>query len=395
MNPVERAVRRIDTTQQRHRVPAFVFGVIKKYGDDNGGVLASNLAQSAFVTVFPLLLILVTVLVAVAASAPSLRHEVLKAVTDQFPLIGQQLAGNVHTLKRSSAATLTVGLLILAWGAKGLAQAGLFTMAQVWNLPGPARPGYLPRLGRSALFLGVLGVGVIAGTLLTGLVAYGHNILTTVVLAQLLAALSNVGLYLISFRVLTPKGVPTRNLFAGAVAGGIAWTVLQALAVPVVRHYTHSDSVYGLFATVLVLLAWIYLGAQIAVYAAEVNVVLTRRLWPRTMVQPPLAEADRASMALQALQNQRREEQNVEVTFSDRPLGAPVPAPAQTPRTPEEIAPPARAGDQENEPPARPGNQENEPPARAGDRQDDAREAPASAQTEGNGRASRASRMAG
>jgi YihY family inner membrane protein len=341
MNPVERAVRRIDAAQQRHRVTAFAFGVVKKYGDDNGGVLASNLAQSAFVTVFPLLLILVTVLVTVAASAPSLRHEVLKAVTDQFPLIGSQLTGNVHALKRASVGSLIAGLLVLAWGAKGLAQAGLFTMAQVWNLPGPARPGYVPRLGRSMLFLGVLGVGVIASTLLTGLDAYGHNVIITVVLAQVLAALANVGLYLISFRVLTPKGVPTRNLIAGAVTGGVAWTVLQALAVPVVRHYTHSDSVYGLFAVVLVLLAWIYLGVEIAVYAAEVNVVLTRRLWPRTIVQPPLAEADRASMALQALQNQRREEQHVRVTFTDRPPGAA----SQTPRTPDDVAPPARAGD--------------------------------------------------
>jgi hypothetical protein len=123
-----------------------------------------------------------------------------------------------------------------------------------------ARPGYVPRLGRSMLFLGVLGVGVIASTLLTGLVAYGHTVVVTVALAQVLATLANVGLYLISFRVLTPKGVPTRNLASGAAAGGIAWTALQALAAVVVRHYLHSDSVYGLFATVLVLLAWIYLG---------------------------------------------------------------------------------------------------------------------------------------
>ena len=348
MNPIERAVRRVDRAQQRHRVPAFIFAVVKKYGDDNGGVLAANLTQSAFVTVFPLLLILVTVLVAVASGAPSVRHEVLKAVSDQFPFIGEKLTGNVHALKRSSVASLTVGLLVLAWGAKGLAQAGLFTMAQVWNLPGPARPGYLPRLGRSVLFLGVLGVGVIASTLLTGLIAYGHNVVLTVVGAQILAALANVALYLISFRVLTPKGIPARNLVVGAAAGGIAWTVLQALAAVVVAHYLHSDSVYGLFATVLVLLAWIYLGAQIAVYAAEVNVVLIRRLWPRTIVQPPLAEADRASMALQALQNQRREEQRVRVTFTDRPPG--VGAPPQTPRVPEEITPPRPATGRENGP---------------------------------------------
>ena len=98
----------------------------------------------------------------------------------------------------------------------------------------------------------------------------------------------------------------------------------------------------------LVLVTWIYLGVQVTVYAAEVNVVLTRHLWPRTIVQPPLAEADRASMALQALQNQRREEQAVEVSFTDRPPGAP--APAQTPRTPEEVVPPGRNGGQEDRP---------------------------------------------
>jgi len=116
----------------------------------------------------------------------------------------------------------------------------------------------------------------------------------------------------------------------------------------IVHHDLRTASAYGIFATVLVLVTWIYLGVQVTVYAAEVNVVLTRHLWPRTIVQPPLAEADRASMALQALQNQRREEQAVEVSFTDRPPGAP--APAQTPRTPEEVVPPARNGGQEDRP---------------------------------------------
>ena len=40
MNPVEKAIRKLDATQQRYRPTAFVFGVVKKYGDDNGGALA-------------------------------------------------------------------------------------------------------------------------------------------------------------------------------------------------------------------------------------------------------------------------------------------------------------------------------------------------------------------
>ena len=81
MNPVERAIRSVDATQRRFTPTAFVFGVIKKYGDDNGGVLASNLAYSAFVSVFPLLLILTTILGLVASVNPSVRSHVLDAVS--------------------------------------------------------------------------------------------------------------------------------------------------------------------------------------------------------------------------------------------------------------------------------------------------------------------------
>src|SRR5579863_5734083 len=128
MNPVERAIRRVDTAQQRHRVPAFIFGVIKKYGDDNGGVLAANMAQSAFVSVFPLLLIVVTVLFQIAASSPALHDQVLDAINTQFPAIGSTLVGQINALHRATVARVVIGLLILVWGATRLAQAGLFTM---------------------------------------------------------------------------------------------------------------------------------------------------------------------------------------------------------------------------------------------------------------------------
>lgn len=342
MNLVERGIRRIDRAQQRHKASAFAFGVVKKYGDDNAGTLASSLAHSAFVAMFPLLLILVTLLGLAASADPSLKRNVLNAVAGQFPLIGKQLAGNVHALRRSSVIGLAVGLLGLIWGATGLAQAGLFTMAQVWNLPGPARPGYVQRLGRAMLFLGVLGVGVIVTTLLASLDTYGHHAVAIVVLAEMLAIAANCGLFFISFRVLTPKGVPGRALCPGAVVGGIAWTLLQVIGTYLVHHYLRNDSAYGVFATVLGLFAWLYLAVQVAVYAAEVNVVLVRRLWPRSIVQPPLTEADRAAIAAQALQNQRREEQQITVTFSDRPDGAR--AARGTPQTPEEISPPAQHG---------------------------------------------------
>jgi YihY family inner membrane protein len=340
MNPVERTIRRIDATQRRFTPTAFVFGVIKKYGDDNGGVLVSNLAYSAFVSLFPLLLVLVTILGLIASIDATFKMDVLNAVAGQVPLIGNQLTGNVHQLKRSSVIGLIVGVAGLIWGSAGLAQAGLFTMEQVWNLPGPARPGYAQRLGRAGLFLCLLGGGVIVTTGLASLTTYLHSGLAFKIPLELLTAAFNVGMYIGAFRALTPKGVPTRSLLPGAVTGGILWTVLQVLGTWLIHHYLHSDTVYGVFGTVLGLLAWIYIAVEITVYSAEINVVLNRRLWPRAIVQPPLTEADRSSMALQALQNQRRPEQHITVTFDDRGSGAE--APARTPQTPDEVAPPAK-----------------------------------------------------
>jgi YihY family inner membrane protein len=342
MNPVERLIRRVDRWQQRHTLTAFVFGVVKKYGDDNGGVLASNLAFSGFLSLFPLLLVLMTILGLIASADPAVKTDVVNAVSSQIPLLGHTLTETVGQLQRNSVIGLIIGLIALIWGATGLAQAGLFTMEQVWNLPGPDRPGYVQRLGRAMLFLAMLGIAVIVTTLLAALNTYGHNSAWLVAGAEVVAGAANAALYLAAFRILTPKAVPSRQLLPGAVVGGIVYTMLQVLGTFLVHHYAHSDSAYGVFATVLGLIAWIYLAVQTTVYAAEINVVIARHLWPRSIVQPPLTEADRHSLALQALQNQRRLEQHVHVTFTDRD-STPSPAPPEAPQTPDEISPPARS----------------------------------------------------
>jgi len=316
VNQVERSIRRVDGWQQRHRITAFTFGVIKKYGDDNGGQLVASLSHSAFVSLFPLLLVLTTILGIVAAGNTALRHQVVSAVTGQFPAMSRPLQ-HVHQLRRSSVIGLIVGLVVALWGSSGLAQSGMFTMAQVWNLPGPDRPGYWQRLGRAGLFLLVLAVGVIVTTLLTSFATWGSSSVDLTLLAEAVAAAANVGMYVIGFRVLTPKVVPIRRLLPGAVMAGIGWTVMQAIGTQLVKHYLHSDSVYGIFAIVLSLLAWIYLIVQVTIYSAEVNVVLARRLWPRSIVQPPLTPADREALSLLPLAEQRRDEQQVEVSYAD------------------------------------------------------------------------------
>ena len=75
----------------------------------------------------------------------------------------------------------------------------------------------------------------------------------------------------------------------------------------------------GLFAVVLRLLSWLYLGAQLILYAAEVNIVRARRLWPRSLLQPPFTQPDQRALVHLAKQEERRPEQSVEVTFTPKP----------------------------------------------------------------------------
>jgi YihY family inner membrane protein len=314
-------MRKVDAFQQRHTVPSFVFGVVKKYGDDNAGNLVVQLTYAMFTTVFPLLLLLVTILTIVLANSPSARHAVLSSTFGEFPIVGSALASNIHVVNRGSPFGLVIGILGLVYGTTGLAQAGLYGMEQVWNIPAAVRPNYLTRMVRSLLFLVLLGTGLVVTTFLSAFGTFGRHNFWLGVLAEILAALVNVGLYFGAFRVLTPKQVATRCLWPGAVFAGIVWTVMQAFGGYVVGHYLKGDNAtYGMFGTVLGLLAWIYIGAQVTVYAAEMNVVLARRLWPRSMVQPPLTKADQESIALQATENQRRKEQAVVTEVRGRPM---------------------------------------------------------------------------
>lgn len=318
MNVFEKVLRRFDAFQQHHSPLAIPVGVVKKYGDDNANVLVGSLAFTAFGAVFPLLLLLVTILGVVLSTNSGLYHDVMSSSLKQFPVIGQHLGNNIKAIHRNSAIGLIVGVLGLTWGSLGLAQNGIFTMEQVWNLPGTERPNYIKRLGRSLAFLAVLGVGTLVGTVLAAGSPTANGSLVLTVLGALASAVVNFGEYLFAFRVLTPSKVKLRQLVPGAVMGGVAWTVMQSLGGYIVGHYLKNDSaVYGLFAIVLGLFAWIYLITELTVYAAELNVVLARRLWPRALVQPPLTDADRRSLSAQAVQNRRRPEQRVDVSFED------------------------------------------------------------------------------
>jgi YihY family inner membrane protein len=317
VNPVERLVRRIDAFQQRHRPLAFVFAVVKKYGDDRGSTLAALLAYYGFLAVFPLLLLLTTLLGYVLSLNPRLEQSLLDSALVEFPIIGSQLGEAIRPL-RGSGLGLIVGFLLLMWGAMGIAQAAQHAMAEVWNIPGVLRPNFVTRLARGLRLFAVLGLGVAATTFLANVPAFGITGLPAQLAGAVGSVAINIGLYLLAFRVLTVREVQLHCLIPGAVAGGIGWSILQAAGgYLVASQLRNASQVYGYFGSVIGLISWLGLGAQLTLYAAELNVVLARRLWPRSIVQPPLTGADMEHLAAIAKQEERRPEESVSVEFRD------------------------------------------------------------------------------
>jgi YihY family inner membrane protein len=318
VNRIEGVLRAVDRFQQRHVVLAFPVGVVKKFGDDQAGKHAALLAYYGFMSLFPLLLVFVTLLGYALANNKELQQRVIDALVGQFPVLGFQVEDSVTAIQGSGIG-LVVGILGTLWGGLGITQSAQDAMNAVWNIPRKDRPNYWVRLARGLGSLLVLVVFVFAATALAQLGRISSGIGGRL-LPFAGSLLLNLLLLTVLFQVLTGRWVPWRRLLPGAVCGGVGWTVLQTLGVFIVdRQLQRANLIYGVFAVVIVLLSWLYLSAQLLLYAAELNVVAARRLWPRSLLQPPLTGPDRRVLTALAQTEQRRPEQTIQVSFTPQP----------------------------------------------------------------------------
>jgi YihY family inner membrane protein len=319
MPDLQRVVRRVDDFQQRHRPLAFIFAVVKKFGDDQGGNLCALITYYGFMSLFPLLLVLVTVLGFVLEGNPGLRNDILNSAVTDFPIIGKQIQDNVGSV-RGSGVGLTVGIIFTFYGGLGVANAAQDAMNRIWEVPMRVRPGFLPRVLRSLAFIGTIGLGIIITTVLSGIGGGTGSLGAWVRIAAVLIAFAlNVGLFSLAFRVLTAREVAWRDVWPGAVIAAIGWEVLQAVGGAFVSHQLKGMSeTYGVFAIVIGLLLWIFLQARVVLYAAEVNVVRANHLWPRSIAPPPLTDGDKRAYAAYAETEERRPDERVAVDIDGR-----------------------------------------------------------------------------
>jgi len=310
-------LRRLDRFQRRKPFAAVIVAVLRKTSDDNGGSFAALMAYYGFLSLFPLLLLAVSTLGFIVQSNATALANVQASALRNFPMIGPTLAQG-HL--RGSGIGVVVGALGALWGGLAITIAVQNAFNQINGVRYERRPDFIKLRLRGARLLASVGVLEILATTLTGAIS-GIGVSVELALAGFVVALAfNVALFLIAFRQLTPSSTPTRALWPGIAFAAVAWELLQSLGGLYVAHVLkNASATYGSFATVIGLLAWLYLGARVVVYAAELNSVLANRYWPRSILAPQTSADDDVHRSLAQMQD-RSDAEEITVKFRPPPV---------------------------------------------------------------------------
>jgi YihY family inner membrane protein len=248
--------------------------VWKKFRDDQAGNLAALIAGYAFIAIFPLLLVLVTVLDIVFKNNHVLRQRLEDSALAQYPVIGPQLAHNIGPLRQTGLA-LVIALLSTLFGARGVAMAAQNALNSVWEIPIARRPVFPWLWVRGFVLILVPGLGLLGTTTLSIMASGAGGVLTGFgVHAAVFAAslVLNVGLFWLAFRLATASEISWRQLWLGAVISAVIWQVLQAVGGYLVAHQlARASPSYGTFAIMLGLIFWLYLEADLALSRSKLT----------------------------------------------------------------------------------------------------------------------------
>ncbi|NPD03632.1 YihY/virulence factor BrkB family protein [Nocardioides sp. zg-1308] len=346
----------VDGFQRRHPVLGFPLAVVYKYFDDQGPYLASALTYYAFIAIFPLMLLGTSILGLILRGEPQWQEQILNSALSQFPIIGDEL-GRPDGLQ-GSLTGVAVGALAALYGAMGLGQALQNTQHVAWSVPRNSRPNPFYARLKTLLLLVTAGLSLLAVTIVST-IASTTDLFGAVVAEGLKAFLPALTILVVgTFLTLLFRFAATgQHSFWRSAPGGytlaVMWQLLQLGGAAYVDNVlVDTSSMTKTFGLVLGLIGFLWIGAVMAVLAMEINVVWSRRLWPRALLTPftdnvELTDADREAYALYARMQRHKGFEKVQVVWEPGPreleqLQQAEREPAAPERAPEPAAQPDR-----------------------------------------------------
>jgi membrane protein len=278
---VSGAADRLDGFQRRHPPVAFAVAVGRKYADDEAWYRAALIAYYAFLSIFPLLMVAVTIVNIVVRNDPELRQRIVTEILGYVPVVGDSI--QIGPLP-GSGVTIVVGLLVTLWAGLGVMRVIQVVSNDVWGVPTQDRLGFLTGRVRGTIMLVLFGGFFVAITVVSGFVTSTGGQVLDGAMVFLATVVLNVLLFLCGYRYLTDRHPTWREVWPGAVFAGLLWSALQAAGTYLVtRKAASASAVYGVFATVIGLLLWLQIGALFGILGVEINAVRAGHLWPRSL----------------------------------------------------------------------------------------------------------------
>jgi membrane protein len=265
--------RRWHGLEDRYAVVQVVAAMQARFNDLHGGYVASAVTLAAFVSIFPLIL----VILAVVGFLSTGHHDVTRSVLDALAIpkgseAAKTVTNAIGTAQKSRKAASVVGLAGLLWSSLGLVAALQYAYDTVWQVTGRGIKdkgvGLLWLLGAAVLFLGSFA--------LTAAIQFLPGFLAPVEIVLALGV--GFAMFLWASKILANRDIGWRPLVPGALLGAVGFELLKVLGgIYVPRAVASSSALYGSLGVVFAILAWLFFFARLVLYSSILNVVLWER----------------------------------------------------------------------------------------------------------------------
>lgn len=254
--------------------------VSDRYAHDSGGYMSAAIAYYGFLSLFPLLLLALSIVGFVLAGRPGLQEDVAGSISEAVPGLSTLIRDNLEGLVKARAGVGVIALAGLLWTGMGVAGAARNALRRIFRQPLPL--GIVQ--DKLLLLVKTVGLGLLAlvatglAGVVAGIEAGGPARIALLVGVPIVTLALDFVLFLSAYWTLM-KGTPRwAGLAPGAMFAAIGWTVLKLVgAWYASRTVTSSSEVYGAFATTVGVLVLLYLSGRLFVYGAELNAVLAER----------------------------------------------------------------------------------------------------------------------
>ena len=253
-----------------------------RYREDLGDRLAAAVTYYGFLSLFPILLLGMSVLGYALAGDADRQLEVFSSITSSLPGVGDAIIENLRTVMENRRGAGIIGLVGLAFSGLGWIDALRESVRAVWHQPKPAMNIVKRKVvdlfvlaGLGVTVLVSLGIGVVAAGVtewVLGQFGLADSLTATVtlkVVAIAFAVFADTMLFAFLFYRLPAVAKPKSRVFQGALFGAVGFNVLKVVGtVYIGRTVSNGVEVYGTFAVVVGLLIWINLVSRFVLFSA-------------------------------------------------------------------------------------------------------------------------------